>query len=1066
MGRELRSEKRVRGAESRRRVATYLLQLAWLEGFPVAQGWHRLDTGESIALDGALIARSRRAAQTAMREHRAALADAVGDVDRWWTIVDATLRWCSAPRGGLDLLDHAPRQIARQARALASRPGLGAAAIAAGVAWATQPQALRDAIAWLAGRQALVDDVETTLALARLAAHAPDGVEAWIALAAIDAPDPKTAVEGVANLQRRLNHKPRTATEPGPRSGPRVRAWLASLRRRAPEVQARALAVLAVGGVADALVPWCRWERTNADRLARAAAFAARDFDPRHRDEARNLERLKEGLTQVSASAPRAIAIQDVLAEIYILASEAMIKFHGAIVRLLAAIPADEVGLRTQLLLHVARIAGTVAHVRPAWLWDALADALAAGASPRLLDPWRAILAVGGRAYFDDDLVEDLARRAEVYRLVGVLSALASQGPVSRVDATRAAAWIAVGLAEDTTGEVVIALRDVDGNLELDVARAIRALSDGTAPDLAAQAPLVFAAIDGLHYHERRELVRLVEHAVSGGAAWLVRAALAANQGKALADVAGLLPALPRARWPAAATARRPAWIGRYPEALAPALGRLAAVDPDAERTAARRLATDLPDPEDLRREIATLGARPQLAAGPAKRLANLERRLAAPRATSPARLARLARKLEHTAVAIGLARFAAQVTVAATERLARTFGAGNWPEPLDRRTREIVFGLLALDEPDRALAGRLLRARTGPRPWDLRDDPANVAFLAAMRGAGLDPAPWLDDATTTVTTRDGRSLELALCSDPLEVFAMGAHFETCLSPGGGNFFSVIANAADINKRVLYARRGGSVVGRCLLAITDGFAILTFNPYCHEGALDFAAIVRTFVLELAARMGTRVVPRGYVRVLVARDWYDDGPRDLVGRFGELDEAALELAHIDPRDLVARLRGALARELDDITLPVVLALSSLRSRPELVAPLARYIVAARAPQVHILAAELAVGAGELALADRLLGDHADAIQLEHWAWHQGQLLAQLRPSRALERLRATRDRGVRSWRDDRGDRIAVAGVAMEALHRPRKAAELYQLAIDRDEHLSYYLQARLDALAAR
>jgi len=76
-----------------------------------------------------------------------------------------------------------------------------------------------------------------------------------------------------------------------------------------------------------------------------------------------------------------------------------------------------------------------------------------------------------------------------------------------------------------------------------------------------------------------------------------------------------------------------------------------------------------------------------------------------------------------------------------------------------------------------------VLQARTGPRPWDLRDDPPNGAFLAAMRDTGLDPAPWLDDATTTVVTPDGQPLALALCSDPLEVFAMGAHFETCLSP-------------------------------------------------------------------------------------------------------------------------------------------------------------------------------------------------------------------------------------------------------------------------------------------
>jgi len=138
---ERRAEKRARAADARRRVTAYLVQLAWLEGFPVAGGWHRLDGDETIAVDGALIARSRRAARTVLREHRDALGDVVGDVDRWWAAVDAALAWCSAPRGELDLLDHAPRRIASRARTLAAS-ALRPAVIAAGVAWATRPERL------------------------------------------------------------------------------------------------------------------------------------------------------------------------------------------------------------------------------------------------------------------------------------------------------------------------------------------------------------------------------------------------------------------------------------------------------------------------------------------------------------------------------------------------------------------------------------------------------------------------------------------------------------------------------------------------------------------------------------------------------------------------------------------------------------------------------------------------------------------------------------------------------------------------------------------------------------
>lgn len=1062
MGREQRSDKRVRGTESRRRVTMHLLQLAWLEGFPVEDGWHRLDTGERITLDGARISRTRRAAHTAIREHREALATMVGDVDRWWAVVDAALRWCSAPRGALDLLEHAPRRIVMQARALASRPGLGDAAIAAGVAWATRPQRLGHAIAWLAGLDAIVDDVVTTLALAQLAEHSPDGVAAWIALAAIDAPDPKTAMERVTHLERRVRDGKVQPSTPGPRSGHHVRAWLSQLRRWPPDVQRRALAVLAVAGAAEGLAPWGRWERSNADRIARVVAFAEREFD--WDGEARNVAGITRVLYKVRDNVPWAIAIDEVLVEIERLASERLVAFQAPVVRLLAALLSEEAGCRPLMLVHLTRCAATADHPRVAWLWHALAAALTTGASPHLLDPWRDAIDDTNRSHLDDELVESLARRSDIERLVTALGSLAQRGPVSRDDAVNAATWIAVGVPASLTCEIVVALRKANDRWEISTARMVVALAEGATDDIVALAPAVFAITSALDYREALNLGRLVEHAARSGAAWLARAAFVANQGKALVEAACILPALPRASWPALAVARRPSWIDRYPAALTAVLHRLAAVDSEAERTAARRLAADLPKPADLLREVTALRGKAHRTIAQDKRLASLERRLVAPRLPSPARLARLADKLERATVTIGLARFTVQANAAATERMERTFGA-NLPQPLDRRTQEIVLGLLSLDEPDRVLAGRLLRVRTGPRPWDLRDDPANATFLAAMHDAGVDPTPWLDSTPSAVTAADGTLLELALCSDPLEVFAMGAHFQTCLSPDGGNFFSVLANAADINKRVLYARQDGRVIGRCLLAITEGFALLTFNPYCHDGALDFATCVRGFALDLAARMKTCVVALGEVRRLVARDWYDDGPRDLVGRFRALDESALDLAHADPSTVVDRLRTSLGHELDDVTLPIVLGLHSLQRRPELVAQLAPFVMAARSPLVHRISAALALDAGERALAARLLGDHGDLIGNEHYAWPTGKLLALLHPVRALAQLRASRRRGVRGWRDESGDRIAVAAVAMEALHRPRKAAELYRLASEREPHLAKELAPRLAALAS-
>lgn len=125
--------------------------------------------------------------------------------------------------------------------------------------------------------------------------------------------------------------------------------------------------------------------------------------------------------------------------------------------------------------------------------------------------------------------------------------------------------------------------------------------------------------------------------------------------------------------------------------------------------------------------------------------------------------------------------------------------------------------------------------------------------------------------------------LILRLEDDPLEVLNMGAPFRTCLSPGDINFFAALVDAADVNKRVLYGRtREGTVVGRCLLGLTDTGGIVTYHPYCHDARQGFPAAARAFVGELARAMGTRALPAGQVPALLASEWYCDGPEDLTG----------------------------------------------------------------------------------------------------------------------------------------------------------------------------------------
>jgi len=126
-------------------------------------------------------------------------------------------------------------------------------------------------------------------------------------------------------------------------------------------------------------------------------------------------------------------------------------------------------------------------------------------------------------------------------------------------------------------------------------------------------------------------------------------------------------------------------------------------------------------------------------------------------------------------------------------------------------------------------------------------------------------------------------------------------------------------------------------------------------------------------------------------MLVSPRWYDDGPEDLAGQFRMLeDESTLRrsLAEIDPAKLVEELERELAPlPLNELTLPLVLALSEIESRPSLVLPLLPLLEAVPelpAPSL-VRALRFACAAGgrdrvSKALVQRLNADFLKAMQL--------------------------------------------------------------------------------------
>ena len=505
-----------------------------------------------------------------------------------------------------------------------------------------------------------------------------------------------------------------------------------------------------------------------------------------------------------------------------------------------------------------------------------------------------------------------------------------------------------------------------------------------------------------------------------------------------------------------------PVWAQRYPEALQPALAALAAVANDAERIAAGVLAKDFPHPDDLQREIAALVR--QVAGRPERRrlqrLSTLRERLRSPRAVSSVRIERLRAKLESRTRRCVLQGWRKRLDAELMRRFLRLLRTDEVPawmfEPPQLR---MLASIMSLSPTFRTLSWRSLRARVSSASWNLVDDPANCAYLARMRNLGVDVRPWLNTYSRSCVGQNGRKVELAIERDPLEIFQMGAHFQTCLSPGGDKFFSVFAIAADINKHVVYARDASrAVVGRCILALTDEGRVLTFYPYCHDVKLGFDNMIVEFAQELAGKMKTHVVGRGAVRCLVAPRWYDDEPVDVSFPFlAEGSEFRKSLSELAARgEFVACLRKQFTpMPLDGYALSLVLELREFDVRPALIRPLLPLLDRCKrldyerdcSDPTWMRVALIAAAAGESAFVRRIVRKWSMSYPLSRGrVWRSVPenvvgMLMEHDPGAAIRLVRATRAPGVRSDEEDEGRRRLYLARAFELLGRPAQARRM-------------------------
>ena len=183
----------------------------------------------------------------------------------------------------------------------------------------------------------------------------------------------------------------------------------------------------------------------------------------------------------------------------------------------------------------------------------------------------------------------------------------------------------------------------------------------------------------------------------------------------------------------------------------------------------------------------------------------------------------------------------------------------------------------------NRKLLLRLLRAYLGgERRWP-EQHPTNVDYLEKLRAKGVDTSTWLGSHARLYSCNGaaGGRVHIRLERDPLSILQMGNYFDTCLSFGGINSFSAVANACELNKRVIYARDGkGTVVGRKLLGISEEGKLVGFHTYCaledEGGGKVLRALFKRCASEFARRCGLELADEGTVPRLFAQRWYDDG----------------------------------------------------------------------------------------------------------------------------------------------------------------------------------------------
>ncbi len=189
------------------------------------------------------------------------------------------------------------------------------------------------------------------------------------------------------------------------------------------------------------------------------------------------------------------------------------------------------------------------------------------------------------------------------------------------------------------------------------------------------------------------------------------------------------------------------------------------------------------------------------------------------------------------------------------------------------------------MNEPQRQLLRTVVEARHRHGPEYKRQLADNQDWIAPALARGIDLDPWFVSEPRQEVI-GGRPVEILLASDLEHIFLMGTYFHTCLGLGDCNDMSVLANAGDANKQVLFMFTPGAgkkqVVGRQLIAISRDFRLLGYCAYISgryvdkAGRQQYVDAMAAYCGRLAALCGLELADEGSPQLIRDHFWYDDG----------------------------------------------------------------------------------------------------------------------------------------------------------------------------------------------